>query len=51
MKETVPGADMIINVRIETSTIGKNANKRKQIGSVEALAYGTAIKFKDEKKA
>jgi len=48
MKESVPGADMIINVRIETSTIGKNANRRKQIGSVEALAYGTAIKFKDK---
>ncbi|MDH3975319.1 MAG: YbjQ family protein [Deltaproteobacteria bacterium] len=48
MKESVPGADMIINVRIETSTIGKNANRRKQIGSVEALAYGTAIKFKEK---
>lgn len=48
MKENVPGADIIINVRIETSTIGNNANRRKQIGSVEALAYGTAIKFKDK---
>jgi uncharacterized protein YbjQ (UPF0145 family) len=37
------GAGMIINMRLETSTIGKNANKKKQLGSVEAIAYGTAI--------
>lgn len=37
------GAGMIINMRLETSTIGKNANQKKQIGSVEAIAYGTAI--------
>lgn len=37
------GAGMIINMRLETSTIGNNANKKKQLGSVEAIAYGTAI--------
>lgn len=47
MKETVPGADMIVNMRIETSSIGKSANKKGQLGSVEALAYGTAIKLKN----
>lgn len=42
MKETAVGASMIINVRIETSRIGQSANK-KGIGSVEAIAYGTAL--------
>ncbi len=37
------GAKMIINMRLETATIGRNANKKKQIGSIEAIAYGTAI--------
>lgn len=37
------GAKMIINMRLETSTIGKSANKKKRVGSVEAIAYGTAI--------
>lgn len=36
-------ADIVINFRLETSAIGKSANKKGQIGSVEALAYGTAI--------
>lgn len=35
------GADMIFNVRFETSSISKGA--RKSVGSVEVLAYGTAI--------
>ncbi len=37
------GAKMVINMRLETATIGKNANKKKRIGSIEAIAYGTAI--------
>ena len=37
------GASMVINMRLETSTIGRKANQKKQIGSVEAIAYGTAI--------
>ena len=45
MKETArkQGDTMVINMRLETSTIGRNANKKKQIGSVEAIAYGTAV--------
>ena len=35
------GANMIFNVRLETSSISKGA--RKSVGSVEVLAYGTAI--------
>ena len=44
MKEQAAGAQVIVNCRIETSAIGQNANrKRGWLGSVEALAYGTAI--------
>lgn len=46
MKAKYPKADLIANVRIETSTIGSNANQKKQIGSIEAVAYGTAIFLK-----
>ncbi|XOB61263.1 YbjQ family protein [Campylobacterota bacterium DY0563] len=40
MKEDATDANEIINIRIETSSISKNA---KAIGTVEVLAYGTAI--------
>ena len=39
------GAGMIVNMRLETAAIGNSANKKKQVGSVEAIAYGTAIVF------
>ena len=42
MKEMAAGSAMIVNVRIETSTIGKNAHK-KSVGCLEAIAYGTAL--------
>ena len=42
MKEMAGGATVIMNVRIETSTIGKRANK-KSVGCLEAIAYGTAL--------
>lgn len=41
MKERAGNASEIINVRIETSSISKST--RNSIGSVEVLAYGTAI--------
>jgi len=44
MKEDAIGADEIINIRIETSSISKNSRKG-AIGSVEVLAYGTALKY------
>ena len=44
MIEAAGPVDIIMNVRIETSTIGKNPN-RGSAGSVEVLAYGTAIKY------
>lgn len=36
--------DIIVNVRIETSSISKNTQK--SVGSVEAFAYGTALKYR-----
>ena len=43
MKEQFPDADIIVNMRVETSSIAQG--KKKQIGSTEVLAYGTAIKY------
>ncbi len=43
LKESCPGADQIINLRLETSSISNGANNT--IGSIEILAYGTAIYF------
>ncbi len=37
------GAHMVVNLRLETSAIGNSANRKKQVGSVEAIAYGTAV--------
>ena len=42
MREAAPGAVVIVNVRIETASIGRRANK-KGVGCVEAIAYGTAL--------
>ncbi len=41
MKEDAQNASEIINIRIETSSISKNSTKN--VGTVEVLAYGTAI--------
>jgi uncharacterized protein YbjQ (UPF0145 family) len=43
MKDQAAKADIILNVRIETSAIGQSADKRKTVGSIEAIAYGTAV--------
>ena len=43
MKESYPSADLFLNCRIETSTISNG--KGKATGTVEVLAYGTAVKF------
>ncbi len=41
LKESCPDAAQIINLRIETSSIYKG--RKNQVGSVEVLAYATAI--------
>ena len=46
MKSKMEDVDMIVNFRIETSTIGGAAN-RGSVGSIEVLAYGTAVKFNE----
>lgn len=43
MQEAAPDAHIILNVRIETTTIGNISGNNNGIGSVEAIAYGTAI--------
>jgi len=47
MKEMAGNATIIVNVRIETATIGKNAH-RKGVGCMEAVAYGTAVVVKKD---
>jgi len=37
------GAHMIVNLRLETATIGNSANRKSKLGSVEVVAYGTAV--------
>jgi uncharacterized protein YbjQ (UPF0145 family) len=45
MKESaiVNGGKIIVNVRIETASISKSSQRRQSVGSVEVVAYGTAI--------
>jgi uncharacterized protein YbjQ (UPF0145 family) len=45
MKEYCPSADIYLNCRIETSTISNGQGK--SAGTVEVLAYGTAVKYID----
>jgi len=40
------GADIVVNLRLETAAIGRSANQKRQIGSVEAIAYGTALRYR-----
>ncbi len=44
MKDQVKDADIIVNMRIETSTIGNNYGKN-QIAGCEVIAYGTAVTY------
>lgn len=45
MKEEaqVMNAFVVMNARIETSSITKNSRRRNSIGAIEVLAYGTAV--------
>ncbi len=38
--------DLIVNLRIETSSIGQTAGQKRGIGSVEVFAYATAISYR-----
>jgi uncharacterized protein YbjQ (UPF0145 family) len=46
LREKHPDADLIVNLRIETSSISKGRRKR-GIGTVEVVAYGTALWYAD----
>lgn len=45
MKAEARGADLVLNVRIETSVVGGTTDDG-SVGSVEALAYGTAVTYR-----
>ena len=44
MKEQCQDFDMIINTKVETASISKG--QEKSVGSIEVLAYGTALKIR-----
>ena len=46
MKEQGAGADLIVNLRIETSSVSQGGQKK--MGSVEILAFGTALWYATE---
>lgn len=50
MKAQCPDAKLIVNFRIETSSISKGGRKR-SIGSVEVFAYGTALWYDEAVQA
>ncbi len=41
-------ADIVVNLRVETAAIGYNANRKRQVGSVEVIAYGTALCYAEK---
>jgi len=47
MKESCPGADEFINVRIETSIIGNSGTSRNGLGAIEVLACSTALYYSE----
>ena len=48
MKESarMMGADIILNMRFQTSAIGSVTYNKNSIGCFEVIAYGTAVKYK-----
>jgi uncharacterized protein YbjQ (UPF0145 family) len=52
LKEQVPGSDAIINLRLETSNLASvRRGKKKGIGGIEVIAYGTAIRYRSTEGA
>lgn len=50
MKEQaqIMNAFIVMNTRIETSSISKNSRRNDSVGAIEVLAYGTAISLKNK---
>ncbi|MEO0511052.1 MAG: YbjQ family protein [Verrucomicrobiota bacterium] len=46
LKEQAPDSDAIINIRLETSSLAYTQSRKKGIGGVEVLAYGTAVRYR-----
>ncbi len=40
------GADLVMNVRLETSFLGDMHSRKKGANSIESIAYGTAIRYR-----
>lgn len=45
MKAEAQGYDLIINVRLETSSLGGESQGKTKISSIECYAYGTAVRY------
>jgi len=45
MKEQYPQADLIVNLRMNTSQIGTTDGRKKGMGAVEVLATGTVVRY------
>jgi len=45
LRESCPNADAYLNVRLQTSSLSRG--ERKTLGSVEVIAYGTAVTYAD----
>ncbi len=46
MKQSCSDADAVVNVRMQTAALSHG--ERKTLGSVEVIAYGTAIKYRKD---
>jgi len=46
LRESCPNADAYLNVRLQTSSLSKG--EKKTLGSVEVIAYGTAVTYTDD---
>jgi uncharacterized protein YbjQ (UPF0145 family) len=46
LKEQAPNCDAIINLRLETSNLASVQSRKKGIGGIEVIAYGTAIHYR-----
>jgi len=46
LKQQVPNCDAIINLRLETSNLASVQSRKKGIGGIEVIAYGTAIHYR-----
>ena len=46
LKEQKPESNIIVNLRIRTSQISQTQGRKKGLGAVEVLAFGTAVRYR-----